>query len=522
MSDYKTKVFTRILEKPDQELQLPIKADMIVPDSKPDIGRIVKTRVRYDPEEKTLDGSRLHFGGRLVCQVLYASEEDARELHSMEHTVSVDDFMNLDIPEGEGRIRYSVDGDIEDTKATILNSRKLNIQVVLSLHVNVLRYVDSEVVSEMEGIPQLQVRRSTQEVVQMCLDREEKYMVKEEIPVAETAPNIAEILWWEVELVGTEHRILDGKATMKGELLVNILYRGENSEEPAEYVEGHIPFQGLLDAPDIRAGAPARSQLRPSGITVRAVSDEDGENRIFLVETMVECHLQVYDPQEMAVTYDLYAPGWDIEPKRARCPIQALKKQGQQQETINESISIPETYPGALQLFGAAVQPKIDDTYSMDGMIEVEGVLKVQLFYLSSEDRYPIAALQEMVPFSVTLEGGELSEELSLDIRPTVIKATVDLAGSREVRLKAEIRFDMLILHNEEVSVIEDVSARRKEQAEIDAMPSIVIYVVQPGDDLFGIAREFDTTPESIAGLNHLEENRNLPAGRQLLLMKDI
>ena len=118
MADYKTRIFTQLLEKTNQELQLPVKADMIVPDSKPDVGRILKTKIRYDPEEKSLDGGRLHFGGKLICQILYASEEDTSELHHMEHTISVDDFITVLQERGEQNTSIPYSLEIANGKIT--------------------------------------------------------------------------------------------------------------------------------------------------------------------------------------------------------------------------------------------------------------------------------------------------------------------------------------------------------------------------------------------------------------------
>ena len=125
MAETKKTMFMQITERPNQQMQVPLKADMIVPDTKPDIGRVLKSRAYLEIGEKTLDNGRLHWGGQLVCRILYAGEENARELHSMEYVINVDEFMNLELPEGEGRVRYTLNCDVEEVKATILNSRKL-------------------------------------------------------------------------------------------------------------------------------------------------------------------------------------------------------------------------------------------------------------------------------------------------------------------------------------------------------------------------------------------------------------
>ena len=520
MAEIQTVSFTQITGRPNQQMQIPVKADLIVPDSKPDIGRILKTKVYLDMGEKTLDNSRLHWGGKLVCQMLYAGEEDARELHSMDHAVNVDEFMNLELPEGEGKIRYTVYREVEDVKATVLNSRKVNLQVVIHLKVDVNRSNEYAVISQVEGIGQMQVRKSEKKTSVISLDREEKYMVKEEISVPASAPNIHEILWWEASIVRAEPHIMEGTASLRGELLMNVLYRGENAEEPAEYLEESIPFQGILRADSLQEGAPVRFQMQTSGITVRAAADEDGEPRCVSVEAMIECHLQAYSQQSLTVIEDLYAPGWNVEPQWSVSTAKRIVMQESHVQRISENIMIPETYPAALQLFGTSGAPHVDDFYTVDGTLNADGILNLQLFYLSAEERYPIAALQEKIPFTTEIQGIP-DEEIMVEMTPMLMKIEAELINAREVKIHAEIRLDLLATMDEEVPIMVNLEANPKPTAELEAQPAIVLYVVQPGEDLWSIAKEYDTTPERIAQVNHLEDAKDLAIGQQLLLVKE-
>lgn len=83
-------------------MQIPIKEDVIVPDSKPDVGRILQTGVRFAPEESVLEGQRIRFGGKLEFTVLYLGDGDSCEVHSMKTSVTVDDFLNVDGPAAGG------------------------------------------------------------------------------------------------------------------------------------------------------------------------------------------------------------------------------------------------------------------------------------------------------------------------------------------------------------------------------------------------------------------------------------
>ena len=51
--DLRKETYSALSRRPAQIMQIPIKEDVIVPDSKPDVGRILQTGVRFAPEEST-------------------------------------------------------------------------------------------------------------------------------------------------------------------------------------------------------------------------------------------------------------------------------------------------------------------------------------------------------------------------------------------------------------------------------------------------------------------------------------
>ncbi|NLG84610.1 MAG: LysM peptidoglycan-binding domain-containing protein [Firmicutes bacterium] len=50
--------------------------------------------------------------------------------------------------------------------------------------------------------------------------------------------------------------------------------------------------------------------------------------------------------------------------------------------------------------------------------------------------------------------------------------------------------------------------------------PSMLFYVVQPGDSLWDIARRYTTTVEALVRANGLAEPEAVPAGMKLLIPK--
>ena len=60
-------------------------------------------------------------------------------------------------------------------------------------------------------------------------------------------PNIRQLLWQDIAMQGTELRIGEGEILVKGELVVFVLYEGEEESGKAFWMEQMIPFSSHVD-----------------------------------------------------------------------------------------------------------------------------------------------------------------------------------------------------------------------------------------------------------------------------------
>jgi LysM repeat protein len=58
------------------------------------------------------------------------------------------------------------------------------------------------------------------------------------------------------------------------------------------------------------------------------------------------------------------------------------------------------------------------------------------------------------------------------------------------------------------------------EPAEKREQPSIVVYFIQPGDNLWKIAKRFNTTIEELVKANNIEDPENLAPGDKLIISR--
>ena len=95
------------------------------------------------------------------------------------------------------------------------------------------------------------------------------------------------------------------------------------------------------------------------------------------------------------------------------------------------------------------------------------------------------------------------------------------MVSSEEVECKTSIVLEGIVFKEKKENIITNIIEKLYDTAKIAAMPGIVGYVVQPGDTLWKIAKEFYTTVESIKEINGLVDDMLKP-GDKLVLMKKV
>ena len=101
------------------DMQLTLEDDINVPDSKPDIEHIIKIQGEIHVQETSAETDRAIIRGQLSFSLLYLSDVDFRQIHTMQGQIPFEESINLENanPDLEVHCHY----DLEDCRASLIN-----------------------------------------------------------------------------------------------------------------------------------------------------------------------------------------------------------------------------------------------------------------------------------------------------------------------------------------------------------------------------------------------------------------
>ena len=124
----------------------------------------------------------------------------------------------------------------------------------------------------------------------------------------------------------------------------------------------------------------------------------------------------------------------------------------------------------------------------------MEGVLNVCFLYVKADDAVPFDVWQGMVPFSHIVESNEVYDEMRYDITGSLEQVSVGLLGSDEVEVKAVLSFHIFLRKPEDIVNITGIETGPVDMEKLEKAPGIIGYVVKEGDELWDLAKRYNTT----------------------------
>jgi len=500
-------------------LQLTLDDDFNVPDVKPDIDRIITQQGDIKIHEIHAMNGKLAVKGELDFNVLYFSSEDTRPIHNISGQIPFDEVINMDqaCSDDDPIVKW----ELEDLTTEMINSRKLSVKSIVSLYVSVEEIYDEETGVMVEGANDVQYLSKKIEITDIAIDKKDTFRIKDELILPTNKSNVVSVLFSDVRLNNIEVRLLEDRFTIKGELTVFLLYNGENEESPIEYYETEVAFGGTVDCNGCNENMIEDITFRILNKNIEVKPDSDGEERVIDLEVILEMTIKVYDVQEPEILCDVYSPSKEITPIFRNATYENLVIKNNSKYRIADNIRVPGNQPKILQICHCDGSIKLDDIIPRDSELIVEGVIDINILYISEDDSMPLCSLKGAIPFSQVIEAKGLNSNSNYEVRPNIDQLSVMMLDGEEIEVKALMSLNTIVFEKITEPIITDLEVADLDLDKLQAMPGIIGYIVKKGDTLWNIAKQYHTTVDTIMEINDLE-NDIVKEGDKLIIVKRV
>lgn len=499
--------------------QILLEGDIIVPDIKPDMNLMLQADGHVALERVEASQDRINFSGALSLQVLYLSEGGERPVHSITTISPIEDFINVEGVTKDTLV--SVKADIANIEYNMINDRKINYKAVVDLESSGASKETHEAVVDIDPLPTSQKKNSPITVSKIVGGKNDRFILKEDLVVPNGKPNILEVLATHVEIRGQDVRVVGGKVQVTGDLNITTLYKGDN-DQLLDFMEHEVPFTTAMDIEGAAEDMFADANLTILGKHIQVLANEDGEDRILELELTIGNTARVMAREELTLLDDAYSTQNQMVLDRAKVAYPSFVARNKNQANIKDIVTLPTDYPDILQVFRVKCKAILDDVKVMHDKIVAEGAIEVDILYIAKSDETPLYAYKTMIPYRQTIDTVGTLPEMGATLTVDVDGVHFNMLSNNEIELRITATFNTFVSAHREANIVGNVQVLEMDKAFMDQMASITVYIVQKGDTLWNIAKQYYTSVEALLELNHLENPDHLQVGHKLIILKKV
>ncbi|MCL2386658.1 MAG: DUF3794 domain-containing protein [Defluviitaleaceae bacterium] len=504
-----------------EQVQVMLEGDLIVPDTKPDMALLLQTEEQVIIDRTEAGADRVNYVGRLNLSVLYVAKSADKSVHAISLSRPLDDFINLDGVSKDMWVRAKA--SIANIDYRVVNDRKVNYRAIVNVSMTAERSDAHEMVVHINDVPENQLLKSDLNLNRTIENRIDRFVVKEQLVLPSSKPNIREILQVTAGVTNQEMRISSGRVNLSGELSLTTLYRGDNEESFIDFIESELPFNGPIDIAGAREDMFADVVLQVLDHHVSIRPDDDGEDRILEVEISVGVEMKVYSSETFPILEDAYIINQQLSLTKTAVKYPRLVCLNRNQTPVKEVVTLSGTAPSIpdmLQVFRVKGNAHIDDIKVIEDKIVVEGAINTDILYVAESDTTPLSSFKTVIPYRQVIEAKGADPSMSVDVDISIDHVTFNMLAPRETEVRFLLTFNTRVVEQEETRIIRDIDFSEIDHATLASQASMTVYIVQNDDNLWKIAKRYNTPLDELLSVNDIEHPGKVTAGQKLLILK--
>lgn len=487
----------------DQKVEQPIECDALLPDYCPDIVRILKCTVAPTVTGRRASPGKLELEGMAVITVYYVSTGEG--VAHGEYKVPFSRIVEMKADHPAPVLTLSPQVDYINCRA--VNQRRLDIRGALVITVGAVGSREEQAAAEGSGLG-LQLKQEKTEATRLLGQCSREAHIAEKVELPHGSSPIRAVARVGAAARVTETKLVAGKAVLRGELCLHILY--QNGDGGFEQLDCTLPTNTVCELEGLTEDSLCDVWQQVTSVTAEPAADEDGEYRCVAVDALVESQLQGWQHYTAVYCSDCYSTK-NLCTFRTRAAT-LTRVCG----TVGETVSHKETLP-----LPENVQEIVDLWCDATG-VAVRG-----------EAGGPTAELRLSVSMFARMEDGQLyyfdkaltvehkvpceTEAAALETRAGCQSTSWTLSpGGDSVELRCELNFSGILYSHQRAVLLEDIQVDETKPRTDTAAPGLYLYLADPGETLWDIAKRYSTNIDRIT-----EENPDgeTAGGRRVLLI---
>ncbi len=487
--------------------------EFTLPDNAPDIEKIISAEGKVKINNSSVMQDKVIVDGTLTYNIIYRSNDEQVMVSSASDKIPFSEETPFE-GANEG-MESQVEAYIDYIDAEQLNERNYLIKSVILLDTDVVNKHPVNFVSNLESDGTFQAKTKNIKYTDEVTLLSEEVNINDAVELNKGSDEIAKVLKAESEVFITNVDTLDDKMLVEGTCKVGFLYTEDNNLNTTGYVSEEFPFTHYLEAKNSNDDMLKDINVKLNEMTYNVSENYDNEKKLIEFNLPFTVNAALYNTVEKNIITDCYSTECLLDIESQNVNVTSLK------EIVNKTVKYENTFDvvsGSIKdIYTVDVSPKISEKKVFDNKYVVDGFLDINILYLNG-DINKIDKAYSSLPFtaSIDLKENQLTSDVASNVKIT--KCGAYRKGSNSVIVNCDINVGMKLRNKDEIAIIANIT----EAGTVDRskMPSLVFRVVQPGETIWDIAKNYNLSINYLKELNDIPADNELKTGSKLIIAR--
>lgn len=487
-----------------------VEADVIVPDTKPDIYRILSVKALADVSERYMRKDKVIFSGKVKFNIMYVGENDKSKICTIEY---VSPFNHqAEMPGADDSAIGFGECYVAKTGFDVKNSRKLSVGAILELKAEATRQSKIDAISGDNMHEEIPAIAAAKEGDYLAACKEFDISLSESIALP-TSDSECEIYDVSVRPDISEIKTVNNKAVVKGNANLKILYGADG--EISEY-DTELAFTEIVDIDELSSEHTVVSHFETADCTASISPSDMGVGAD--IDFKIKGSICAYGRCDYSLVADMYSPDYAYEIKKRKAGIAHIGSQSQNQITVKDSVILSDSDAPVSKIHYMDSSVSCTDVSNEISRIKVCGNVENVVIY--SDDSGDLHRIRHSTPFETEIICDNMASSATAFGTITCLNYGYILASSKEIQTRTVVKAEARCSAYEEIDLITDFKVDTKSPIQKSSQPSIVVFYPDSDTDIWDIAKKYNTTSEEIIKVNSLSDSGILPTDGPIIIPK--
>lgn len=474
-----------------------VDGDITLPDYYPDCRRILKCAVTPGISGVQASGGRVTADGSSLVRVIYVSEDD--KVRGFEQSYPFAKSIEIsNIPENAA-VNVRARTDYANCRA--VSQRRISLHAMLSVSCRVRKKRDEELITGAQGAG-VQLKCRSVPAVSAVGDAERIFSMNEVVELGQGKPPVTQLIRSGANIIVDEVKTIANKLLLKGELVTSVLYCADTDEGELVPFEHSMPLSQIIEVDGVNEDALNNIKLSVMTLDVTPKADTSGELKLLDIGAKIGASVRSYQSTEIPVISDAYSTKHDMKLEFRQTEIMSLADSFTDSFMTRNSVDM--SGQGIMSLLDLWCGEVSGSANYRDGDLIIAGTVTVHILFLDRDGQPDY--LEKQLDFEYKRAVQSPVERLKCEPELTVTGCRGQQDGDGKIDLKLEFSVGAVVFSAQPqriVSGLETVeSADKKGKG-----AALTIYFSDRGEDVWSIARRYNTTVDAIMQENGLTED---------------